>query len=244
MRFPPETTLLLAAVVGVNLQSMSSEDHLIEEQIAYYRYHALVYDEISRPRGDFLAVYGDELVAALDRFRPEGDVLEIASGTGAWTVELLRWAAHVSALDSSPEMHEQARRRVDEDPRVRFIQADVFTWNPDARYDLVFFANWLSHVPPRRFEAFWGTVGRAVRPGGSVFVIDELRDAWRDEDLSEDVVAGTPVVYRSLPDGRRFRVVKVFWDPRDLESRLLRLGWQAQVHAVGPFFWADGRRSS
>jgi len=34
-----------------------------------------------------------------------------------------------------------------------------------------------------------------------------------------------PVVRRSLPDGRRFRVIKVFWNPEDLPSTLGTLGW-------------------
>jgi ubiquinone/menaquinone biosynthesis C-methylase UbiE len=221
-------------------------DDLIEEQIDYYRNRAVEYDETARPVYDSLAQYWNELVAALDRFRPGGEVLEIASGTGMWTAELLRHAAHVTALDSSAEMHEQARRKVNDDPRVRFVHADVFSLKSDSPYDLVFFANWLSHVPPNRFDNFWQTVGSALRPAGRVFFIDELADAQRHEDLREDFVAAgeTPVVHRSFRDSRRFRVVKVFWDPRDLESRLLQLGWQAQVHSTGPFFWADGRRAS
>jgi hypothetical protein len=59
----------------VNLLPVSSDDHLIEEQIDYYRRHALEYDEASRPPGDFLSEYRNELFAALDRFLPEGDVL-------------------------------------------------------------------------------------------------------------------------------------------------------------------------
>lgn len=217
-------------------------DHLIEEQIDYYRNRAGEYDETSRQVYDSLAEYGNDLVAALDRFRPGGEVLEIASGTGTWTAELLRHASNVTALDSSSEMHEQARRKVGDDPRVRFVRADVFSWKPDSRYDVVFFANWLSHVPPSRFDDFWETVSHALRPAGRVFFIDELRDAWRYEDV---VAAGdTPVVHRSLLDGRRFRVVRVFWNPRDLASQLLQLGWQTQVHPTGAFFWADGRRVS
>jgi SAM-dependent methyltransferase len=222
-------------------------DHLIEEQIDYYRNRAVEYDDTSRPPGDSLAGYGNELVTALDGFRPRGDVLEIASGTGTWTAELLRHASHVTAVDSSSEMHEQARRKVNDDPRVRFVNADVFSWKSDSQYDVIFFANWLSHIPPRRFANFWETVSLALRPAGRVFLIDELRDAWRYwEGLREHFVAAgeTPVVHRSLRDGRRFRVVKVFWDPRHLESRLLQLGWQAHVHPTGPFFWADGRRAS
>jgi hypothetical protein len=30
---------------------------------------------------------------------------------------------------------------------VRFVQADLFAWKPDRRYDVAFFGFWLSHVP-------------------------------------------------------------------------------------------------
>jgi hypothetical protein len=48
---------------------MDGVDDLIAEQIAYYRNRALDYDRTSRPPGDSLANYGNELFAALDRFR-------------------------------------------------------------------------------------------------------------------------------------------------------------------------------
>lgn len=38
-----------------------------------------------------------------------------------------------------------ARARVGDD-RVHFIHADLFSWTPDARYDVVFFGFWLSLV--------------------------------------------------------------------------------------------------
>jgi SAM-dependent methyltransferase len=226
---------------------MDGVDDLIAEQIAYYRNRALDYDQTSRPPGDSLANYGNELFAALDRFRPAGDILEIASGTGTWTTRLLRHASHVTALDASSEMHQQAAAKVNHDRRVRFVLADVFSWRPDTEYDVVCFANWLSHVPPTRFDLFWTTVSDSLRPSGRVFVVDELRDAWRYDDLFHEEFAAeadAPVVHRSLQDGRRFRVVKVFWDQQELESRLLRLGWLGEVHPVGPFFWAEGGRAS
>jgi hypothetical protein len=30
--------------------------------------------------------------------------------------------------------------------------------------------------------------------------------------------------------------VKIFWHPRDLASRLVELGWDAEVHATGEHF--------
>jgi SAM-dependent methyltransferase len=139
-----------------------------------------------------------------------------------------------------------ATERIAHDPRVDLIEADVFSWEPDRRYDVVLFANWLSHVPPGSFEAFWETVGKALQPDGRVFVVDELEDAWRHEDLHEDFVDGSavPLVRRSLADGRQFHVVKVFWGAAELESALRRLGWSIAVHPAGPFFWSEGTHTA
>jgi SAM-dependent methyltransferase len=219
---------------------------LIREQIAYYDARASEYDATSVPPGDVLAPFGRELTEALHRFAPTGDVLEIAAGTGSWTVELLRHASSVTALDPSEEMIRAARAKVGDDRRVRFVRADVFSWRPDRRYDVVVFANWLSHVPPAAFDAFWDVVGAAIHhPDGRVFFADELEDAWRHDALSEEFVgeASLPVVRRSVLDGREFRVVKVFWNPTELTERLAELGWDMDIHPVGPFFWAGGRRA-
>jgi SAM-dependent methyltransferase len=130
------------------------------------------------------------------------------------------------------------------DPRVRFVVADAFTWRSDRAYDVVFFANWLSHVPPTSFADFWNTVARALRPDGRIFLVDEGADAWRHEALREQPVdeGSVPIVHRTLLDGRSFRVVKVFWDEAELAQTLRDLGWSIRAHRVGPFFWAEGER--
>jgi ubiquinone/menaquinone biosynthesis C-methylase UbiE len=133
-------------------------ESLIQEQIQYYRRRASEYDETSSPTGDPLAVFGEEIEHALHAFKPTVDVLEIASGTGTWTRLLLQHASSIDALDAAPEMHQQSRRKLGDDPRVRYIEADVLSWAPDRYYDVVFFSNWLSHVPPGRFDHFWATV--------------------------------------------------------------------------------------
>ncbi len=70
-----------------------------------------------------------------------------------WTGQLLCYGADVTAVDASPEMLAIAAARVGGE-RVRFIQADLFTWTPDRRYDVVFMGFWLSHVPPGKFASF------------------------------------------------------------------------------------------
>lgn len=79
-------------------------------------------------------------------------------------------------------------------------------WQPDEEFDVVFFASWISHVPPARFDAFWKTVDASLRRDGRVFFVDELKDAWRYEHLHEEFVQGHPfpIVRRLLRSGSRF----------------------------------------
>ena len=117
---------------------------LLDEQVSYYR--AIAPDYL---RQGLDLPGGDELTEALEAFRPTGSVLELACGPGVWTGQLLRHASDVTAVDASPEMLAIAAARTREvgGERVRFVQADLFTWTPDRRYDVVFIGFWLSHVP-------------------------------------------------------------------------------------------------
>jgi SAM-dependent methyltransferase len=200
----------------------AESDPLLAEQIAYYRAMAPEYEYHTIP-GSGEA----ELIAAIDAFRPTGDVLELACGPGAWTERLLGYATSVTAVDAAPEMLARAKARVGDD-RVRFVQADLFAWTPDRRYDVVFFGSWISHVPLDRFEAFWSLVADCLRPAGRVFFID---DAYRTPDeLIEGESSST--IRRRLNDGTAYRAVKVPYRPADLEDRLRRLGWQITVTAT------------
>ena len=183
---------------------------LLDEQLAYYR--ALAPDYLHQ---GLELPGGDEVIQALDAFRPTGRVLELACGPGVWTGHLLRHASEVTAVDASPEMLAIATARVGPE-RVRFVQADLFTWTPDRRYDVVFFGFWLSHVPAERFASFWSLVADCLEPAGRIFFADDA-----------------------------YRLVKVPHQPAGLERQLRHLGWQITVTSTaGPFYWSAGRRAT
>ena len=214
---------------------MEGSDWLLAEQIDYYRAGAPEYSGAALP----WAAAQDELLAAIDSFRPTGQVLELACGPGTWTPHLVRHAAGVTAVDASPEMLGLAAERVGAG-RVRFLRADLFDWQPDRRYDAVFFGFWLSHVPLDRFSTFWSMVDRALQPGGEVFFVDDnLREP---DELIEGAESTT--IQRWLSDGTAHRIVKVPHQPRDLQDRLARLGWRISVSPTsGPYYWGAGQRA-
>jgi demethylmenaquinone methyltransferase/2-methoxy-6-polyprenyl-1,4-benzoquinol methylase len=133
----------------------------------YYRVRAPEYDVTSAPPIDQLAAHARRIEMGLDQFRPTGRVLEIASGTGLWTIHLLGHASSITALDSSSEMHELSRFKTGGDPRVHYVLADVFTWHPDGRYEVVFFADWLLPRPAGEFPPVLGDGASGPRSGGT-----------------------------------------------------------------------------
>jgi demethylmenaquinone methyltransferase/2-methoxy-6-polyprenyl-1,4-benzoquinol methylase len=223
---------------------------LLDEQIAYYRARAAEYDawwlregRYNRGETDNRAWRreGAEVEAALAAFiesRKPRRALELACGTGLFTRHLAPRVETLTALDASPEVLalNGARMRAAGFANVQHAQADLFAWQPDAHYDLVFMSFWLSHVPAERMEAFWGMVGAALAPGGCAYVIDSAHEPTSGavDHPSPDRHSG--VVMRKLDDGAMYHIVKVFWTPPALAARLAPLGFRAALAQTARYF--------
>ncbi|WP_432044423.1 class I SAM-dependent methyltransferase [Streptomyces asiaticus] len=204
------------------------DDALLAEQRAYYRAGAAEYD---RPYAEYAAL--QDLLAVVDDLPIAGDVLELACGTGQWTSRLAARARSVTAVDAATEVLAIARART-ASPSVRFIEADLFEWRPPRRYDTVFFAFWLSHVPPTRLPGFWHTVAAALAPGGKAIFIDDGPAAAAYEEVLAD--QPTPAALRRLDDGSQYRIVKVFHDAQTLTDDLTALGWSVRIRTMAGNF--------
>ena len=201
-------------------------DEVLADQVDYYRRRAGEYDVTAY--GDVAAAHA-RIARLVAEMRPAGQVLEIACGTGMWTQALAGLADTVTAIDAAPEALQIAHDRV-RSANVRFEVADVFSWDPGTRFDVIFFSAWLSHVPMSRFGQFWRLLGALLAGDGRVLFIDE----HVDECGKEAYVAGqAEIVERRLRDGSTFRVIKNFVDPGRLELRLRRLGWDCAIRRDG-----------
>jgi SAM-dependent methyltransferase len=205
---------------------------LLDSQREYYELRAPDYMDVRRPsdRKSRGLLSSSEVRHLLDSLDIQGDVLELAGGSGAFTKELVGRAVSLTVLDSSPTMLD-LNRSVVNDPAVEYLCADVFTWTPPRQWDFIFFGFWLSHVPATHFANFWDTVGRALRPTGRCAFVDEDHRGIRNELVVVD--DAVPSATRTLSDGRSFEIVKLFWEPADLERLLTAIGWQASVRSFG-----------
>ena len=185
-----------------------------------------------------------QVAAALKAFGATGDVLELAGGTGWWTQRLAQTADQLTVVDASTATLDLNHNRVGRSD-VDYVVADLFSWQPQRTYDVVFFSFWLSHVPRHRFSAFWSLVHTCLAPSGRVFVVDN-RDpgrngAWEDNYVTR---AGPDLVVRRLHDGSRYNVVEIFYEPHELESLLDQEDWAAMFSATPWFIFGQAQLRS
>ena len=142
-----------------------SDDRPDPQQIARaYDVWALQYDgEVNRTRdlaGEVLRGHDFELAGK--------DVLEIGCGTGRHTQWLSAGAKSVIALDFSPGMLAEARRRVTS-PAVRFVEHDIRQPWPlaNASVDLVIAMLVLEHL--EQIGPVFREAARVLRPSGTFF---------------------------------------------------------------------------
>ncbi len=167
------------------LPAAADDAALLADQVAYYRARAPEYDAWWFRTGRFdrgeqnnaawradVALVEQAVAAMLATTRPS-TVLELACGTGLFTRHLAPRVAAVTAVDASPEVIAINRGRVAA-ANVRYVEADLFAFEPEARYDCVFMSFWLSHVPHARFDGVL-VDGAARARAGRLRVPDRFR---------------------------------------------------------------------
>ena len=218
--------------------------------LAYYEARAPEYDDWYLRRGRYArgpihdAAWDAELDAAgrwLDALPIRGEIVELAAGTGWWS-PLLASKGELSLYDAVPATLDRARGRlVAHQLRAHLHVRDAWA-EPDRAVDAVFTGFWLSHVPRGRLDDFLAIVRRWLNPGGRFAFIDSLLDP--QSSAADHPAPAEDSSVRRLDDGREFTIVKVYYEPADLEAALVRAGFvEAQVLTTGRFFLTGSARA-
>jgi ubiquinone/menaquinone biosynthesis C-methylase UbiE len=163
------------------------------------RFYAETYD-VSVPDWPGEIDFYRELAASAAR--AGGSVLELACGTGRVTIRLATQGARIVATDLSPEMLAVARRKSAGIAGVRWIQADMRSFQLNESFGLVIIAGHsFQHLnTPEEQMACLGCIRRHLLPGGRLVVhTDHQSVGW---------LAGL-----EAPEGSRFEDAGEFLHP-------------------------------
>src|SRR3954454_22544600 len=188
----------------------------------------------------------------LDQFAPDDRrVLDLGCGVGAAALYLARRrAVEVVGASISPAQVRMAQRLAGRERslvgRVRFEVAD-FTALPDdlTGFDLAFAIEAFVHADDA--AAFFAQAARALRPGGALVIVDDVRTGDRHDPALDDLMAGwhaRRLVSVATAEALAADAGLALVDSRDL-SAFQRLGRPRDrfIHAVQPLLRRARRRS-
>ncbi|HEY3076545.1 MAG TPA: methyltransferase domain-containing protein [Burkholderiales bacterium] len=196
-----------------------------------------------RRAGEYEAIYAKPErqadLALLRRYIPdrlrERRVLEIACGTGYWTVLVAHTAAALVATDAVDEPMQIARAKDYGPHTVRFELADAYALAPAlGKFDAAMAIFWWSHVPHSRIGAFLSSLHARLEPGARVLFMDNSYVEGSSTPIAERDAEGNTYQLRRLADGSENRVLKNFPTEQDLRTHLAphaaQFGYRALEH--------------
>lgn len=156
---------------------------------------------------------GPQLVAEVADL-PPGTALDAGCGTGADAIWLASRGWQVTAVDASSTAVGRAQRlATQQEPgvaqRITWLTADLTSWEPAQRYDLV--TSQYVH-PDLPFDQFVARLAAAVVPGGTLLVVGhDHADTHSAAHAPQPASIGLATVIGSLPEGQ--------WEVAVAESR-------------------------
>jgi demethylmenaquinone methyltransferase/2-methoxy-6-polyprenyl-1,4-benzoquinol methylase len=178
----------------------------------------------------------------LDALPWQGELVELAAGTGWWS-PLLASRGELSLYDASPTALDLARDRLlAHRLRAHLHVRDVWA-EPDRRVDGLFMGFWLSHVPRARLGEFLDLARRWLKPDGRFAAIDSLPDPA--SGAADHPEPADDLAVRRLADGREFTIVKAYHHPNELAVSLTKAGFtDVEVTVTGRFFVLASARAA
>ncbi|HWT96528.1 MAG TPA: class I SAM-dependent methyltransferase [Terriglobales bacterium] len=204
----------------------------------YYRRRAASYEAIyQRPDAERLTEQED-LARAIRRHLADRDVLEVAAGTGWWTVQAAAVARHVMATDANPETLDIARLKPLPPSRVTLQTADAYDLAAlGRRFDGALCCCWLSHVPRYDLQRFIDGLHSVLKPGAAVFFADNCYVPGQGGELVTPADEADTYKLRQLDDGGTHRILKNYYERDELLRLFSPRADDLLIHTGKHFWW-------
>lgn len=202
---------------------------------SYYANRAPEYDSI------YLKPERQSDLRAVENWLPtifeNSTMLEVACGTGYWTQFIAQTAAHVVAIDASPETLHVAADRMPND-KVELIVGDAYDLPAHlGKFNAAFAGFWFSHVPKSRRREFLSGLASLLVPGAKVVILDNLYVEGSSSPITKVDSDGNTYQARKLNDGSSHLVIKNFPSEVELQSSIDGFGVHGTL-TLWQYFWA------
>jgi SAM-dependent methyltransferase len=201
----------------------------------YYRHRASEYDEVyEKPerQGDLA-----QLAAIIREFADSRRVLEVAAGTGYWTLHAAESAASICATDLAEEPLAIAQGRP-YSCAASFAHCDAFALDlVPGTFDAGLACFWLSHLNRSDMERFAIHLATRLEPGSRVLFADNRYVEGSNSPITRRDEDGNTSQRRILHDGETFEVLKNFPNATELRELGEIVGTEVEVTEL-TYFWA------
>jgi 2-polyprenyl-3-methyl-5-hydroxy-6-metoxy-1,4-benzoquinol methylase len=201
----------------------------------YYRRRASEYDEVyEKPerQGDIV-----RLSRIIQDFADSRRLLEVATGTGFWTLRAAETAAAICATDLADEPLAIARLRP-YSGAVTFALCDAFALDTvQGSFDAGLACFWLSHLTRSDMERFAAHLASRLEPGSPVLFADNRYVDGNSSPIARTDAHGNTYQRRTLHNGETFEVLKNFPNATGLCALGEIVGTDVEVTEL-TYYWA------
>ena len=184
----------------------------------YYKRRAEEYEEIYHREDPMRQGEQAKISEALEKAFDGLDLLEIACGTGYWTVFASKTAKRITATDAVNEVLDIARQK-EYQSQIEFRQEDAYKLSfPDDRFTGGLANFWFSHIPKHKIKSFFMEFCRVLRSGSTVFMADNVYLEGIGGELIRKKGDANTYKLRILKDGSESLVIKNYYSLNELVS--------------------------
>lgn len=163
-------------------------------------------------------------------------VLEIACGTGFWTLFLDDSAKKVLATDINLGMLEIANSKNLKDG-IQFIVGDAY--NPpisQPKFNGAMANFWFSHIPKKRIKEFLETLHSRLDKNSVVLIVDSVFREELGGELMKKAQHQDTFKRRTLSSGKKFNILKNYYSKQELENIFSDFGKKLEVLYLSHFW--------
>jgi len=149
------------------------------------------------------------------------DLLEVACGTGYWTLSIAKTATSIEAYDYNKSVLEIARSRDFENPNIVFNEDDAYKLSKVKNtYNSGFAGFWWSHIPIDKIDDFLKCFHSKLNTGSKVIFVDNSFVESSSSPILRTDENGNTYQNRILENGKEFEILKNFPSEEQLNTIL------------------------